>query len=93
VRDGASEEAHGRWGLLVGEYLDVRQSCCVVDRDVDVLPANRLAVNAGCVTLASVVVLVAGDAGFALVVGLLSGLLEGIWPAVSAFEKWDKCRR
>jgi hypothetical protein len=43
VGDGALEEADRSDRLFVGENLDVRQAGGVVDRDVNVLPADCLA--------------------------------------------------
>ena len=41
-RDRAVEERDDGGGLLVGEHLGVGQAGAVVDRDVHVLPADRL---------------------------------------------------
>ena len=46
VRDGAMKESDGGDRFLVGEDLDVGQAGGVVDRDVDVLPADELATDA-----------------------------------------------
>jgi len=45
--DGAVEEADRRPCLLVGQYLGVGETAVVVDRHVHVLPADRLALDAG----------------------------------------------
>src|SRR6516164_5609161 len=62
VGDCALEEADRSDRFFIGENLDVRQAGGVVDRDVNVLPANCLASDAGGVCLSGVVVLVAVDA-------------------------------
>ena len=46
VGDGAAEEADRGGRFLVGEHLDVGEPAVVVDADVDVLPADRLSLDA-----------------------------------------------
>ena len=40
--NGSSQEADRGRGLLLVEYLDVGDPCCIVDGDVDELPADSL---------------------------------------------------
>ena len=44
--DRAAEEGDRGCGFLVGEHLGVGEAAVVVDRDVDVLPADELVVAA-----------------------------------------------
>jgi hypothetical protein len=57
VGDGATQESGSGGGFLVAEDLGIGEAAVIVDRDVDVLPADGVAVDAGCVPLAGVVVL------------------------------------
>src|ERR1700728_2754466 len=45
VLDGSAQEADGGDGFLVGEDFDVGQAGCIIDRDVNVLPADLQATD------------------------------------------------
>jgi hypothetical protein len=46
VAGGAAQEADRGRGFLVGQDFGIDESAVVVDGDVDVLPADRLALDA-----------------------------------------------